>query len=368
MALKKQNWMSDGALLLVILLVVFFLPNILFFVKQMTLPGLLRPQRIASIRIETEGSAGEQHVFLAGEHIIVSVPGRLDAYSREGELQWSRELNGRDTQVYPYKETMLLSEMNRGEIVTVNTQNQVIAHAKDLGPIDRLVRLSDTETAILFQAESKIVLYNEELTPVRELQVPYGEIVEMKYSHNDHALLVYTTHLNDYAFESYVLQYSKSGDIIGSLDCKDMLIYDMHLYDYLILVGNKKLWSYSHEAQPIAEIDTPGMIDHSHAYKSRLYLTVVDPTASADAENVLHVLNDSLITLKKQPLEEAVNGISVNERFIALFSGGKVWLYDHGFKEVLTLNSTLAIEALKWLDDFTFIIYDAHEISVYGIR
>ncbi len=364
----KKKWLLDFLLFAIILGLVFFLPNIILIAKQHFLTTFLKPQKIATIALASGPDAGKSQMFTANGQVMISRPNQLEAYDAKGQLVWTRDLNGQDTRVYDGGETLLIAEMQRGELALIDEKNVILAEVKDLGPIEKIARMSDGNVAALIKNSNQIVILDNQLKNKVLIKAPYGQVVNMKFSHSEPILMVYMTAIRNYNFESYVLQYNMQGEVMASSDCKDMLLYDMQMYDNLVLVGNQKLLSFDKEAQLIAEMETPGYIDHSFAFENKLFLSTLAKDGEAQGTNQLIVLNDVLTPLKSIQLEDGLDGLAVNKTFVVTYVDGVISIFDHGYKEISELQTNLAIEEFIWLSDYTFMIKDAQSVCVYTIK
>lgn len=364
----RKTWLLDLLLFAMILLVVFFLPNMILLAKQHLLTTFLKPQRIATIALAAGPDVGQSQMFTANGQVMISRPNQLEAYDEKGQLLWTRVLNGQDTKVFDGGKTLLIAEMQRGELALVDEKNGILAEVKDLGPIEKLARMPDGHIAALIKSSNQIIILDNLLKNKVLIKAPYGQVVSMKFAHSEPTLMVYMTAINNYNFESYVLQYNMQGEVMASSDCKDMLLYDMQMYDNLVLVGNQKLLSFDKEAQLVAEMETPGFVDHSFALDNRLFLSTLAKEGEAQGTNQLIALNDVLTPLKSIQLEDSLDGLVVNKTFVATYTDGVIKIFDHSFKEISQLQTNLAIEEFIWLSDYTFMIKDAQSVSVYTIK
>jgi hypothetical protein len=361
---KLKSRVYELLLLLVIVMIVFFLPNIITIIKVNFFTSLLDVNRTAVISMPTDLQSS---VYVANESVLIGGDNLLSSYNKEGQLVWQRELRGNDTQIRTNQSHMLIAELIRGEIVLLNLDNEVISTVKDIGKIEKIDFSSQSHVALKLDNENRILVYDENLELTADFKIPLGDIIDMQFSESEEIIMLSTISLFENNFESFVLQYDTFGRALGSSDCEGQLVYSMHMSDFQLLVTDETIKSFSKEAQLVKDIESPGLVSNTQFFNNRLYANVIKSGADEEVTQLL-IYADDLSSMEALDLPSGADGLVVNERFIAVYVDGIVTLYDHGLIEIGQINTQLAIKNIQWIDNRTLVVNDNAETLIYELH
>lgn len=362
---KSSNRLFELLLLLIIVIVIFFGPNAIVWFKVNHFTNLLSIEHVASIAMPAESNVA---AFSIDGKIIRTSPNQLSAYDLEGKLQWQRELFGIDTKVYSCGNKILIAEVSRGELALIDSDMQVTSVAKDLGTIRNITTTKDQQIILFMDMLNKIVILDNTLTEKTHFSVPFGDVIDLNLSQREDVILLSVATLEDNHFKSYVLQYDFEGHAIGTCDLEGQLIFSNYMSDYLIIITDSMIRSFNDEAQMIAEISGVGDIDRSTSYKNKLYATTMQDDENGEKTPMLMVYNDDLSYRSDLVLKEPADGIVINQKFIATYTEGTIYLYDYSFRHLSEVRTHLNLENVLWIDQNHLLGYDKSKIAIYAIK
>lgn len=362
---KLTARLFEVGLLFLIILFVFFLPNMITALKVNFFSTLLDIDRVSVIVMPDEL---QSDVYVANETVVVGGDNQLMGYDKEGKMIWHRELRGTDTQLRSNSQYLLIAEKTRGEVVLVDSENVVVASVRDLGRLELISFSEDSRVAVKLAGENRILLLDDSLAITGSIDIGEGEIIDLQLPSVEEVVMLSVVDLNDNRFESHVLQFDMYGRPLGISDCEGQLIYSMHMSDYQVIVTDKSMMSFNKEAQLVAEIGSPGIVNNSVSYKNRLYTSMISTLEDGSEETKLMIYSDDLSGYEEMDLPIGADGLLVNDRFIAVYVDGLVTLYDHSLKQVGKINTQLTISNIQWLDQMTLVVNDSAEILIYEIH
>lgn len=362
---KRRETIIEYSILLAVFLIVFFAPNLIHWVKFNYFSSLLKIEKIADIRVDTQSQID---AFGLSDTILCTAADQLSAYLYTGEQVYQRQLYGSDTHVLSAADNVLISDYARGELALLDKQLNLITEAKDLGTIEAIKTTPGGQSVLHMKNDNQIIILDAELAEVTRFVIPRGKITQVNISDDQQYILVAVVDIDQQQLDSYVLLYDFAGQAVGTSDCEGQLVYSTYMTDNQIIVTDSTIKSFNRESQLIEEIVNAGNIDQTTTHKNYLYASFLQDDKASEQLPKLSIYSDDLTYSRQLDLLSLPEGIIVNDKFIATYSEDVIYVFDHSLQSLGNIRTKQEIRAIKWLDQSHIISYDQNSIAVYALQ
>ncbi len=363
-AKNKQSRLSDFVLLIVIALIVFFAPNVVAFVKLNYFSTLLNIHKLASIDIDSDVPIS---AFAVSNGIACSTADQLNLYDYEGKLSYQRQLFGKKTVVRAAGDTIVVVDLERGEIAKLSPTLDVVDKKRDIGAMLDVIATSKGDIICQMVEANTIKIFDTELEQKGVITVPTDKLIEMAVSSDESTILVSAVAIEDLNFKSYALQYDMSGIPLATSDLEGDLIFNTYMMNNQVIVTQSKIKSYNKESQKVAEILNMEKIDQTTSHNQFLYTSYIQEEDGV-SQPYLSIYGDDLSYHQKLKLSVLPEHIVVNDKFIITYAAGKLYVYDHSLRSLKSIATYRDISDIQWLDETHLMTYDQNHINVYVLE
>lgn len=365
---KTTIGLYEWLLLGIIILIIFFGPNFVGFVKMKYFTNLLTIDQTTQIPYEAAEDPLVDRVFVGHGNILVCDEEKLSAYNEEGKLLWTRELNGTSTRIFSNQAHLLFAEMSRGELVTVDAQGETVASLKDLGSIQKIRFDDQGHVAVLMKDNNLVHVFDANLQAMGTIEEKRGIVTDVILSDDGTVVSLSVINLIDTSLSNLVVQYALDGTRLGLTDQKDELIYNMYLDHYLYIVSDQSITSLNREGRVVAAIEAEGSIDKTAEFEGKLYVSSLLKDVEQEGLTRLTVYNDLLEQMYTKTFEHDIEGIIVNGHFIVVYYDDTIVLLDHQLQGVESFRTNMVISTIKWVDQQTLVAINHQEVAIYSIH
>ncbi len=363
-AKHQQSRISDYIILVVIALIVFFAPNVVAFIKLNYFSTLLSIHELASIDVDSEVPIS---AFAVTKGIACSTADQLNLYSYDGKLNYQRQLFGKKTVVRAAGDTIVVADLERGEIAKLSSKLEIVNKKRDIGQLIDLIATSKGDIVCQMAEANTIKIFDADLNQKAVITVPTDKLIEMAISEDESTILVSAVAIEDLKFKSYALQYDMSGMPLATSDLEGDLIFNTYTMNNQVIVTQSKIKSYNKESQKVAEILNMEKIDQTASYKQFLYTSYIQDDDGV-SQPYLSIYSDDLSYHQKLKLNVLPEHIVVNDKFIITYAAGKIYVYDHSLRSLKSIQTNRDIVDIQWLDASRLMAYDQNHINVYVLE
>ncbi len=365
MQLSKQK-ISEFLLLIIIFVIVFFTPNFITWAKLNYFNKTIKMIELSRIPIDnTEGFS----VYNYHNNIALATPNQITLYNPMGEKIKQRQLFGDQILIKTAQDFILIAETLRGDLALLTGDKlEVLAKKKDMGQISDILISSDGDLVISMQTDNKFYILDSNLNQKSEFELPQGEITSINLSNDGKTILLAVINLIEQEIQSFVYQYDLNGNLIGISDLNGDLVFSVYMNNNQIIVTDNKLISYNRESKKVAEELNMSRIDQSTIHKDFLYTSLISTDKNGTEQSLLSIFNDDFSYNLKNEISALPEKIIVNNKFIATYSAGVVYLYDHKLNSLVVERTERDLKGIQWLSENQLLCYDNSLLTVYSIK
>ena len=295
-------------------------------------------------------------VQLAGERLLKTEGGKLQAYQKDGKLAWEKPYGGTKALVAAAGDKIYLVEQDSGDFYILDGNGKILAKREALGKIDRVIAKGDDFAILYKKLEKKILILKSNGEDQATIDLPYPDILDLDYAPNLKLIGVSVFFVENDNFHTNVFLFGTDGKMKGARNFNNQILSRLNGYEnQFIGVTEQGLIAFNDSDKDLWRQDIDRLINRLNFNNSGFgaFNLVIEDKALEDIrnENCVAVISPKGEWVFESSSPIVADRIFLGENRMAILGENQVVIKDFKGRTLGSKTFESAVKEVLWISD-----------------
>ncbi len=295
-------------------------------------------------------------VQLAGDRLLKTEGGKLQAYQKDGKLAWEKPYGGTKALVAAAGDKIYLVERDSGDFYVLDGNGKILAKREALGKIDRVIAKGDEFVILYKKLEKKILILKSNGEDQALIDLPYPEILDLDFAPKLNLIGVSVFFVEKDNFHTNVFLFGTDGKMKGARNFNNQILSRLNGYEnQFVGVTEQGLIAFSDSDKDLWRQDIDRLINRLEFNKSGFgaFNLLIEDKALEDIrnENCVAVISPKGEWIFESSSPIVADRIFLGENRMAILGENQVVIKDFKGRTLGSKTFDSTIKEVLWISD-----------------